>query len=101
LTCPQRESKGKRREKKKRREKGTFYFIGGREKGTFYFIGTLSRQKWHEIQPNASQKVECPLFAPFAVDDRPDRYEPRLLKRRLKKYKHLREPRANYKTRAA
>src|SRR3990170_8069704 len=33
-----------------------------REKGTFYFIGTLSRQKWHEIQPNASQKVERPLF---------------------------------------
>ena len=40
-------------------------------------------------------------IATHAVDDRPDRYEPRLLKRRLKKYKHLREPRANYKTRAA
>ena len=40
-------------------------------------------------------------IAAHAVDDRPDRYEPRLLKRRLKKYKHLREPRAHYKTRAA
>jgi hypothetical protein len=36
-----------------------------------------------------------------AVGRRPDRYEPRLVKRRLKKYKHLREPRANYKRRAA
>jgi len=35
------------------------------------------------------------------VGNRPDRYEPRLLKRRLKKYKHLREPRANDKNRAA
>jgi putative transposase len=40
-------------------------------------------------------------IATHAVDDRPDRYEPRLLKRRPKKYKHLREPRANYKRRAA
>jgi hypothetical protein len=36
-----------------------------------------------------------------AVGRRPDRYEPRLVKRRLKKYKHLREPRANYRRRAA
>jgi hypothetical protein len=40
-------------------------------------------------------------IATHAVGNRPDRYEPRLLKRRLKKYKHLREPRANYKSRAA
>ena len=34
-----------------------------------------------------------------AVGNRPDRYEPRLVKRRLKKYKHLREPRDNYRKR--
>lgn len=33
------------------------------------------------------------------VGNRPDRYEPRLVKRRLKKYKHLREPRENYRKR--
>jgi hypothetical protein len=36
-----------------------------------------------------------------AVDNRPDRYEPRLTKRRPKKYKHFREPRSSYKKRAA
>jgi hypothetical protein len=36
-----------------------------------------------------------------AVGNRPDRYEPRLVKRRLKKYKHLRESRARYRRRAA
>ena len=34
-----------------------------------------------------------------AVGNRPDRYEPRLVKRRLKKHKHLREPRENYRKR--
>jgi hypothetical protein len=43
--------------------------------------------------------VNC--IGAHAVGNRPDRYEPRLVKRRLKKYKHLREPRANYKRRAA
>lgn len=40
-------------------------------------------------------------IATHNVANRPDRYEPRLTKRRPKKYKHLREPRANYKRRAA
>ena len=40
-------------------------------------------------------------IATHNVANRPDRYEPRLTKRRPKKYKHLREPRANYKKRAA
>jgi hypothetical protein len=31
------------------------------------------------------------------VGNRPDRFEPRLVKRRPKPYKHLREPRKNYK----
>jgi hypothetical protein len=40
-------------------------------------------------------------IATHAVADRPDRYEPRVLKRRKKKYPYLREPRANYRNRAA
>lgn len=40
-------------------------------------------------------------IAAHTVGNRPDRYEPRLVKRRPKKYKHLREPRANYRRRAA
>lgn len=35
--------------------------------------------------------------AAHIVGDRPDRFEPRLVKRRPKPYKHLREPRRNYK----
>jgi hypothetical protein len=33
------------------------------------------------------------------VGDRPDRFEPRLVKKRPKQYKHLREPRARAKAR--
>lgn len=40
-------------------------------------------------------------IATHAVADRPDRYEPRGLKRRKKKYPYLHEPRANYRNRAA
>jgi putative transposase len=39
--------------------------------------------------------------ATHVVGNRPDRFEPRLRKRRPKPYKHLREPRNNYKKRAA
>ena len=40
-------------------------------------------------------------IATHLVGNRPDRYEPRLTKRRPKKFKHLRRPRATYKKRAA
>jgi hypothetical protein len=40
-------------------------------------------------------------IASHVVGDRPDRFEPRLKKRRPKQYKHLREPRENYKRRVA
>lgn len=40
-------------------------------------------------------------IASHVVGNRPDRYEPRLTKRRPKKFKHLREPRDHYKRRAA
>lgn len=43
----------------------------------------------------------CTAIATHVVGNRPNRLEPRLLKRRLKKYKHLREPRDNYRKRAA
>jgi hypothetical protein len=39
--------------------------------------------------------------AAHIVGDRPDRFEPRLRKRRPKPYKHLRETRQNYKRRVA
>jgi hypothetical protein len=40
-------------------------------------------------------------IATHVVGNRPDRFEPRCKKRRPKQYKHLREPRANYKRRVA
>jgi hypothetical protein len=40
-------------------------------------------------------------IATHTVGDRPDRFEPRLRKRRPKPYKHLREPRENYKRQVA
>jgi hypothetical protein len=40
-------------------------------------------------------------IATHVVGDRPDRFEPRVKKRRPKKYKFMREPRANYKKRMA
>jgi hypothetical protein len=40
-------------------------------------------------------------IAAHVVGDRPNRFEPRLRKRRPKPYKHLREPRGNYKTQRA
>jgi hypothetical protein len=70
-------------------------------KGTLQTLSTFLPM----IRSDASLDAWCDALltaiASHAVDDRPDRYEPRLKKRRLKKYKHLREPRANYKRRAA
>jgi hypothetical protein len=40
-------------------------------------------------------------IAAHAVGNRPDRYEPRVIKRPPKKYKRMREPRQDYKRRAA
>ena len=40
-------------------------------------------------------------IAAHVVGNRPDRFEPRVRKRRPKKYKLMREPRDNYKRRAA
>jgi hypothetical protein len=40
-------------------------------------------------------------IATHDVGNRPDRYEPRVRKRRPKPYKYLREPRQHYKKQAA
>jgi putative transposase len=57
------------------------------------------------LQTNVSIDAWCDALAEaiaaHVVGNRPDRFEPRLKKRRPKKYKHLREPRENYKRRAA
>jgi len=67
------------------------------------FQGTL--QTLNQFLPNLSKAASleawlCALLTAIAthtVGDRPDRYEPRLRKRRPKPYKHLRQHRASYK----
>lgn len=69
------------------------------------FQGTL--QTLNQFLPQLQTAVSLQAWlsalliaiATHKVGDRPDRVEPRLRKRRPKPYKHLREPRANYKTR--
>src|SRR5688500_16439437 len=53
----------------------------------------LSTESWCEAVLNAT--------ATHVVGNRPDRFEPRLKKRRPKQYKFIKEPRQNYKRRAA
>ena len=52
-------------------------------------LSTISSEAWCEALLTAA--------ATHAVGHRPDRFEPRLVKCRPKPYKHLREPRQNYK----
>ena len=51
-----------------------------------------------DIADGCEALLEC--IATHIVGNRPDRYEPRVVKRPPKKYKRMREPRANYKRRA-
>lgn len=53
----------------------------------------LSTQSWCDALLEA--------IATHVVGNRPDRFEPRVRKRRPKKYKLMREPRENYKKRMA
>lgn len=57
------------------------------------------------LDTNVALDVWCnallDAIAAHIVGNRPDRFEPRLRKRRPKPYKHLREPRQNYKRRVA
>lgn len=79
----------------------------GVEPWTVSFKGAL--QTMHNLLPLLHTNVAIDdwcnalleAIATHVVGNRPDRFEPRLKKRRPKKYKHLREPRANYKRRAA
>jgi len=50
-----------------------------------------------DIADGCQSLLAC--IAAHAVGNRPDRNEPRLVKRRPKQYKHLRKPRQQYKTR--
>jgi hypothetical protein len=53
-------------------------------------LSRVSSEEWCEALLTA--------VATHIVGNRPDRFEPRLRKRRPKPYKHLREPRRNYKS---
>jgi putative transposase len=53
------------------------------------------------VSPNDWIRDVLQAIGAHAVGNRPDRYEPRLVKRRAKPYKLLQAPRANYKKRVA
>lgn len=82
-------------------------FKAGMEPWTVSFKGAM--QTLNRLLPllatHIAVDVWCDVLleaiATHVVGDRPDRFEPRLRKRRPKPYKHLREPRENYKQRAA
>jgi hypothetical protein len=77
------------------------------EPWTVSFKGTL--QTFNKLLPllstHVSTKAWCDAvleaIATHEVGNRPDRIEPRVRKRRPKNYKFMREPRQNYKRRAA
>jgi putative transposase len=81
----------------------TAAFQSGRSPWEISFKGTL--QTLDQFLPILLSKVSsegwCEALltavARHIVGNRPDRFEPRLRKRRPKPYKHLREPRRNYK----
>jgi putative transposase len=78
-------------------------FPSGHSPREISFKGTL--QTLHQFLPLLLASVPCgdwckamlQAVATHVVGNRPDRVEPRLVKRRPKPYKHLREPRQNYK----
>ena len=78
-------------------------FQSGRSPWEISFKGTL--QSLDEFLPILLSKISTEQWcqellkaaATHIVGQRPDRFEPRLRKRRPKPYKHLREPRCNYK----
>lgn len=82
-------------------------FRAGVEPWTVSFKGTM--QTTNHLLPVLSASVSTAdwcealleAIATHVVGDRPDRFEPRVKKRRPKPYKLMREPRDNYKRRAA
>jgi len=79
-------------------------FQCGRLPWEISFKGAL--QTLSQFLPLLTPQVSCETWytalltavAMHIVGNRPDRFEPRLVKRRPKPYKHLREPRRNYKS---
>jgi hypothetical protein len=78
-------------------------FQSGTSPWEISFKGTLQRlsQFLPMLLSKVSSEAWCAALltavATHIVGDRPDRFEPRLRKRRPKPYKHLREHRRNYK----
>ena len=78
-------------------------FQSGKSPWEISFKGTL--QTLDQLLPILLSKITNEAWcnalmaavATHVVGHRPDRFEPRLVKRRPKPYKHLREPRQNYK----
>jgi hypothetical protein len=66
-------------------------------KGTMQTLNQFLPNLASTASPEAWLQALLTAIATHTVGNRPDRYEPRLRKRRPKQYKHLRQPRANYK----
>jgi len=66
-------------------------------KGTLQTLNQFLPQLQAAVSADEWLALLLSAIATHEVGHRPNRYEPRLRKRRPKPYKHLREPRANYK----
>jgi putative transposase len=66
-------------------------------KGTLQTLGHFLPILLSNVSSDAWCAALLTAVATHIVGDRPDRFEPRLVKRRPKPYKHLREHRRNYK----
>lgn len=66
-------------------------------KGTLQTLGQFLPMLLSRVSDAMWCEVLLTAVATHIVGNRPDRFEPRLVKRRPKPYKHLREPRRNYK----
>ena len=66
-------------------------------KGTLQTLGQFLPILLSKVSSEAWCAALLTAVATHIVGDRPDRFEPRLVKRRPKPYKHLREHRRNYK----
>jgi putative transposase len=70
-------------------------------KGAMQTLGRMLPMLETNVSIDAWCDALVEAIAAHVVGNRPDRFEPRLKKRRPKQYKHLREPRENYKRKAA
>jgi putative transposase len=70
-------------------------------KGALQMLDRMLPLLLTEVSVDAWCDALLKAIAAHVVGDRPDRFEPRLKKRRPKQYKHLRHPRAYYKYLAA